>query len=138
MRVFRIRHLPSCILIAIHHHIRGTTFCRGRSSFRTVVERSPMNCRQAARYLPGYLDGAISPQQHSLVREHLVACENCNVQLERFRRLAVCLATVAPAPPPADLAVRIRVRAAQSGAPWADVRRMWSRAAVTFENILKP
>jgi len=30
------------------------------------------------------------------------------------------------------------MRAVQSGAPWADVRRMWSRAAVTFENILKP
>jgi anti-sigma factor RsiW len=97
-----------------------------------------MNCRQAERYLPGYLDGAISPRQHSLVREHLVACEGCNVQLERFRRLAVCLASVAPAPPPVDLAVRIRMRAVQSGAPWADVRRWWSRTVVSFENILKP
>jgi len=44
-----------------------------------------MNCRQAERYLPGYLDGAISPQQHSVVREHLVVCEDCNEQLERFR-----------------------------------------------------
>ena len=30
------------------------------------------------------------------------------------------------------------MRAVQSGAPWADFRRMWSRAAGTFENILKP
>jgi Putative zinc-finger len=97
-----------------------------------------MNCRQAERYLPGYLDGATSPSNHALLREHLAACEACNVQLERYRRLAVCLASVAAAPPPSDLAVRIRVQAAQSGAPWAGARRLWSRAVVTFENILKP
>ncbi|MFZ3218266.1 MAG: zf-HC2 domain-containing protein [Candidatus Acidiferrales bacterium] len=97
-----------------------------------------MNCLQAERHLAGYLDGAISPRYHAQVREHLAACQDCNAQLERFRRLAVCLASVAPAAPPPDLAVRIRVRAAQSGAPWSDLRRLWSRTAVSFENILKP
>ena len=47
-----------------------------------------MNCRQAERYLPGYLDGAISSRQHNLVRAHLAACQHCHVQLERYRRLA--------------------------------------------------
>ena len=89
-----------------------------------------MNCRQAERYLPGYLDGAISPRQHALGPRtpgqpaKLATC-NWNVSAvwpfasRPLRRL----------PPPADLAVRIRMRAVQSGAPWADVRRMWSRAA---------
>jgi hypothetical protein len=97
-----------------------------------------MNCRQAAPHLPGYLDGAVSPRHHELVRTHLASCKECYAQLERYRRLAICLANVAPSAPPADLAVRIRVRAARSGAPWADLRRLWSKAAVAFEDILKP
>lgn len=97
-----------------------------------------MNCRQAERHLPGYLDGAISSRQHELVRAHLAACQDCFAQLERYRRLAICLANVAPSAPPADLAVRIRVGAARSGAPWADLRRLWSRVVVSFEDILKP
>jgi anti-sigma factor RsiW len=97
-----------------------------------------MNCRQAERHLPGYLDGAISSRQHELVRAHLAACQDCFAQLERYRRLAICLANVAPSAPPADLAVRIRVGAARSGARWADLRRLWSRAVVSFEDILKP
>jgi hypothetical protein len=97
-----------------------------------------MNCRQAERHLPGFLDGAISPRHHELVRTHLAACQACYGQLERYRRLAICLANVTPSAPPADLAVRIRVRAAQSGAPWANLRKLWSRAVVSFEDILKP
>lgn len=97
-----------------------------------------MNCRQAERHLPGYLDGAISSRHHELVRAHLAACQACYGQLERYRRLAICLANVTPSAPPADLAVRIRVRAAQSGAPWANLRKLWSRAVVSFEDILKP
>ncbi|MGA7556967.1 MAG: zf-HC2 domain-containing protein, partial [Candidatus Acidiferrales bacterium] len=96
-----------------------------------------MNCRQAAPHLPGYLDGAVSPRHHELVRAHLAGCKDCYSQLERYRRLAICLANVAPSAPPADLAVRIRVQAARAGAPWAAVHRLWSRAVVAFEDILK-
>jgi anti-sigma factor RsiW len=97
-----------------------------------------MNCRQAQRYLAGYLDGAISPRQHQYVREHLAACRECHSQLERYRRLAVTLANVSHAPVPPDLAMRIRMRAAREGSRWSDVKRLWTRAAVVFEDILKP
>ncbi|MGA7623395.1 MAG: anti-sigma factor [Candidatus Acidiferrales bacterium] len=97
-----------------------------------------MNCRQAERYLAGYLDGAISSRHHQLVRAHLAACQQCHSQLEQYRRLAVTLANVSAAPAPADLAVRIRVRTAREGSPWSDVKRWWSRAVVAFEDILKP
>jgi len=97
-----------------------------------------MNCRQSERKLPGYLDGGISPREHSLVREHLTTCQSCQLQLERYRRLSVCLANVHAEMPPADLALRIRIRASQHVTPAARLRKAWSTASVTFENFLKP
>lgn len=97
-----------------------------------------MNCRDAARRLPGYLDGAIPPKDHAIVREHLSACGHCRDLLESYRRMSVCLANVEPVAVPADLAVRIRVQAARSVSPWADVRRSWSRALMVFQDFLKP
>jgi hypothetical protein len=41
-------------------------------------------------------------QAHALVREHLATCQSCQLQLERYRRLSVCLANVRAAMPPAD------------------------------------
>ena len=55
-----------------------------------------MNCRDAARRLPGYIDGAIPAQDHAIVREHLNVCGSCRDLLESYRRLSVCLANVDP------------------------------------------
>ncbi len=46
-----------------------------------------MNCRQAERHLPGYLDGGNSSANHAALREHLSSCADCQLQLERYRRL---------------------------------------------------
>jgi hypothetical protein len=97
-----------------------------------------MNCRQSERQLPGYLDGGITPRQHAMVREHLASCDYCQTQLEHYRRLSVCLANVHAAIPPADLALRIRIRASQHLTPAARLKKVWSTASLTFENILKP
>ncbi len=97
-----------------------------------------MNCRDAARRLPGYLDGAIAPKDHAIVREHLDACGSCRDLLESYRRMSVCLANVEPLAVPADLAMRIRVQAAHSVSPWVDVRRSWSGALMVFQDFLKP
>jgi hypothetical protein len=97
-----------------------------------------MTCRQSERYLAGYLDGGISSRQHAIVREHLASCSDCQTQLESYRRLAVCLANVKSEAPPADLALRIRIRASQQVSPWARVQKAWSSASMTFENFLKP
>jgi hypothetical protein len=97
-----------------------------------------MTCRDTVRQLAGYLDGAISSTEHGRVREHLGGCASCRVQLEHYQRLATCLANVDPAPPPADLALRIRVGAAQTRTFAGNARRVWSRAVVSFENFFKP
>ena len=97
-----------------------------------------MNCRQAERRLAGYIDGAIPSREHAIVRAHLDGCENCREQLERYHRLATRLASMEPAAPPADLAVRIRVQAARSITRGTRAQRSWLRVMLVFENILKP
>lgn len=77
-----------------------------------------MNCRDAARRLPGYIDGAIPAQDHAIVREHLNVCGSCRDLLESYRRLSMCLANVEPVAVPADLAMRIRVQVAHSVSSW--------------------
>ncbi|HEY4741021.1 MAG TPA: anti-sigma factor [Candidatus Acidoferrales bacterium] len=97
-----------------------------------------MNCRSAKRLLAGYLDGAIRPADRIYVREHVSSCSSCREHLERYRRLAVCLAHVRPAAPPADLAVRIRLTAVRSSSRANWPLRAWRRATLVFQNILEP
>ncbi|HXW57572.1 MAG TPA: zf-HC2 domain-containing protein [Candidatus Cybelea sp.] len=96
-----------------------------------------MNCRQAQSFLPGYLDG-IRSREHVRVSEHLDSCAGCREQLERFRRLAICLAHVQPVAPPADLATRIRVEVSQAGTFGDTVQRWSTSAKFVFKNILEP
>lgn len=97
-----------------------------------------MNCEQARRHLPGYLDGAVASKYHLRVRGHLEACGDCREELESFRRLAVCLANVQPVNAPVDLAWRIRVQASQARTFMGRAKHSWSRAALVFENIFRP
>ena len=97
-----------------------------------------MTCREAERHLPGYLDGAARSREHARLREHLDGCGECRRQLERYRRLAVCLASLDPVRAPADLAVRIRVQASHVQPARAMLQRAWSRAVLVFRNILEP
>lgn len=97
-----------------------------------------MNCRQALRRLPGYLDGAIRSSEHLQVSEHLDSCADCREQLERFRRLSLCLSHVQPVAVPADLVTRIRVQVSQARSFWSAARHAWGRAKLVFENILEP
>jgi len=97
-----------------------------------------MNCREAQRRLPGYLDGGIRAQDHVGLREHLESCLACREDLDRYRLLGAHLANLEPVAPPADLALKIRMRASQEPAPWSGIARAWSRAVLIFENILEP
>jgi hypothetical protein len=97
-----------------------------------------MNCREAERQLAGYLDGAIRSRERVTVREHLNSCASCREQLQRYRQLAVCLASVEPVAVPSDLALKIRVQASQVGPAGAGLGRVWSRFARWFEDILEP
>jgi hypothetical protein len=97
-----------------------------------------MNCREAQRRLPGYLDGAIRTRDRVLLREHLDTCESCRQQLAGYRLLATHLANVKPVDVPAGLAARIRAQSSESSSPWAFVNRLWVRALLVSQNILEP
>ena len=97
-----------------------------------------MNCREAQRRLPGYLDGAILARERVHLRGHLNSCGNCRRELERYRVLAAHLARVERVLPPADLAMQIRVRASQRFSGWAVLGRVWSRVLLVSQNILQP
>lgn len=97
-----------------------------------------MNCQQAQRQLPGYLDGAIRSLDRARVSEHLDACPGCRSELESFRRLSVCLANVQPVAAPSDLATRIRVQASRKRSWQGNLRYCWARAKLVFENIVEP
>ena len=97
-----------------------------------------MNCREALRDLPGYLDGAIPSPAHIRLSEHLDLCAACRVELQRFRRLAVCMANLQPVAAPPDLATRIRVRASQTRSIWSGMQHALERVKLVCKNILEP
>ena len=97
-----------------------------------------MNCREAQKRLPGYLDGGIRSRQRVALRAHLESCAECRDELSRYRLLASHLANVAPIEPPAGLVAQIRSRASRERSPWAFVARIWSRALLISQNILEP
>lgn len=95
-----------------------------------------MNCGEAARYLPGYLDGTIRPRHRAGVREHLFSCIDCRQQLEHYRLLASYLARLEPITPPRDLALRIRIQASRLNSD--RLGDCWNRVRLCFKNILEP
>ena len=97
-----------------------------------------MTCGAVRTRLPGCMDGAISERENTQVRAHLESCAACRRDLESYRRMAVQLAHLERVAPPADLAVRIRVRAARAACDPGWVRRTWNRSALVFKNILEP
>jgi predicted anti-sigma-YlaC factor YlaD len=77
-----------------------------------------MKCTTVRPKLAGYLDDAItgttSVAERVQIGEHLHGCTVCRAELERFRKLSVLLSRMPKNVPPGDLAVRIKVAAAQT------------------------
>jgi Putative zinc-finger len=97
-----------------------------------------MNCRQAQRCLPGYLDDAIGASNRANLRAHLNSCAECREDLNQYRALSTRLARIERVQPPANLALRIRVQASQNPTVWTALVRGWSRALLISQNMLKP
>jgi hypothetical protein len=104
-----------------------------------------MNCFSVRAKLAGYMDGTIvggaQVQDRVHLRKHLDECSGCRAELERFRKLSTLLSRVPRSAPPADLATRIRVAAAQStAAPDAPNRwqRIRNRAEILLDNVFRP
>lgn len=104
-----------------------------------------MKCNTVRTKLAGYLDdavtGAAPVEERVHIREHLEGCDVCREELQRYRKLSVLLSRVPRNLPPADLAVRIRVAAAQA-APTQDLpsrmRRLRDRAELLLDNVFRP
>jgi hypothetical protein len=104
-----------------------------------------MKCKTVRTKLAGYLDdaliGAARVEERVEMREHLEACAHCRVELQRYRKLSVLLSRVPKSQVPADLAVRIKVAAAQAQSS-RDWRSRWQQmrdhAAVVLENVFRP
>jgi hypothetical protein len=104
-----------------------------------------MKCTTVRTQLAGYMDdaitGAAQVTERVQVREHLESCAGCREELERFRKLSVLLSRVPRSLPPRDLAVRIRVAAAQSAATQdlpSRLRRMRDHAEIVLDNVFRP
>jgi anti-sigma factor RsiW len=104
-----------------------------------------MKCNTVRTQLAGYLDdamtGAARVEERNEISEHLEGCNVCRAELEKFRKLAVMLSRVPKNNPPADLAVRIKVAAAQAqhSHDWPSrMRRMKDRAEILLDNVFRP
>src|SRR5713226_10362755 len=104
-----------------------------------------MKCNTVRNKLAGYLDdavtGAAPVEERAHIREHLDSCAQCREELQRYRKLSMLLARVPRNLPPPDLAVRIRVAAAQS-VPVQDLPGRWQRlrdrAELLLDNVFRP
>jgi hypothetical protein len=104
-----------------------------------------MDCKKARRLLPGYLDGAVttgsSADTHLSIGQHLESCADCREELHAYQAMSSMMSSVQRALPPADLALRIRVAAAQrlSDNDWLHfARHARTRAEMILKNILEP
>jgi Putative zinc-finger len=104
-----------------------------------------MSCKTVRTRLAGYLDDALEsapgPEERRKIGQHLDRCENCREELQRYRRLSVMLSRMPRALPPADLAVRIKVAAAQAQETQGWERR-WQRikdrSEILLDNVFRP
>ena len=104
-----------------------------------------MKCTMVRTKLAGYLDDAVTgaawAEERAGIREHLESCGGCRAELEQFRKMAVMLSRVPKSTPPADLAIRIKVAAAQAqeSRDWASRYRHWKdHAEILLDNVLRP
>lgn len=104
-----------------------------------------MDCNKVRKLLPGYLDGAALTgtwsDKHVSIGRHLEICEGCREELLAYRAMSSIMSRVQRAVPPKDLALKIRVAAAQrlSDRTWMHYAlRARTRAEMVLKNILEP
>jgi hypothetical protein len=104
-----------------------------------------MTCEKIQNKLAGYLDDALAtaprPEERNALRQHLNDCADCREELQRYRKLSVLLSRAPRSVPPADLAVRIKVAAAQAQETqsWAGRwQRIKDRSEILLDNVFGP
>ncbi len=104
-----------------------------------------MKCQSVQKKLAGYLDytvtGAARIEERVQIRAHLEGCTACRAELESFRKLSALLSRVPKNAAPSDLAVRIKVAAAQMEPTqtWQGrFRSMRDHAEILLDNVARP
>lgn len=104
-----------------------------------------MKCTTVRQNLAGYLDDAMTGEsrvsERAEIREHLESCAACREELQSFRKLGMLLSRVPKNDPPADLAIRIKVAAAQAqeSQDWAKRYQHWKdHAEIVLDNVFRP
>jgi len=104
-----------------------------------------MKCATVRSHLAGYLDGglvsAATDSAHVQMSQHLDHCRACREELQRYRKLSLLLSRAPRVVPPADLAIRIKVAAAQkqSTQSWKlRFARTRDRAEILLDNVFRP
>jgi hypothetical protein len=104
-----------------------------------------VDCKKVQHLLPGYLDGALPTrawsETHVSIGHHLEICGDCREELQAYLALSSLMSQAQRPGPPANLALKIRVAAAQrlSRQPWLHyMRRARIRAEMVLKNILEP
>lgn len=104
-----------------------------------------MKCATVRSNLAGYLDdGLVSTESQSErveMRQHLEACALCREELQSYRKLSLLLSRAPRAVPPVDLAIRIKVAAAQRQNTQTWKQRFAAardRAEILIDNVFRP
>ena len=104
-----------------------------------------MKCTTVRSKLAGYLDDVVESaartSERGEMRAHLDSCAYCREEVQRYRKLAILLSRSPRALPPSDLAVRIKVAAAQAqqSQDWRTLKqRVLDRTEILLDNVLRP
>ena len=104
-----------------------------------------MKCATVRAQLAGYLDGGVASAANDFERvqmsQHLDSCAGCREELQRYRKLSLLLSHAPRVVPPADLAIRIKVAAAQKQSTQGWKQRfahMRDRAEILLDNVYRP
>ncbi|MFZ0633718.1 MAG: zf-HC2 domain-containing protein [Acidobacteriaceae bacterium] len=94
------------------------------------------SCHSIRKQFSAYLDGDLTGVAMQSVAAHLGQCQDCAADFGQWRSVQHSLATMAPARPPADLGLRIRVALSQEHARTAkNTLAAWK---VKWENSVAP
>lgn len=102
-----------------------------------------MTCWSAKRRITDYVDGRLRGSELTRVESHLSACGECQLRINEVRSLRSTLRTLPPAEMPADLRVRLRVKASQersvllqtNGSRWL---RFWNIWKFRLNELMRP
>jgi hypothetical protein len=104
-----------------------------------------LTCASVARFLPGYVDGALPDEVGTEMRlriaQHLDRCPACRAELESYRQLSRAFMEVRAEEPPDGLAINIRVavsKARAEGGLRGRVNWLVTRLELLVAHVLEP